>query len=78
MDRTDTRSYEQLQSEVEALRQQLDAAVAALEAVEWVEGKQGLFCPWCHRYKYAGSRLDFQGHAADCERKTKLAQARGQ
>lgn len=59
------------------LEARLEAAVAALEAVEWcvclmtmhgdiVDGS----CPWCHR--------DYPDHYPDCQRQVNLAKARGQ
>jgi hypothetical protein len=47
--------------------QQRDAAVAALEAVEWVGPDDE--CPWC-------GHIEFLGHRDSCQREAALAMVR--
>ena len=66
------------QQAIAALRQQRDAAVTALEVVEYVRMKSRISsakflhaCPWC-------LAVEDQGHFDDCQRQAALALCQGQ
>lgn len=73
--------YRDKNGEVESDESNLDAAapdlLAALEAVEWVNGA----CPWCGWWESKEASLiasQHVGHAPDCPRQAALKKARGE
>ena len=72
MDKGQQISFNEAVAEWNKCKKQRDAAVAALEAVEWANAVDGgSICPWCYWRKP-------DGHAPDCQRQAALALCQGQ
>lgn len=66
-------------AQLSAITRQRDALREALEAVEWLPGPAGAFCPSCFNYKPGTSNgIRPEGHRGGCRLDNALALVRGE